>query len=93
MCANTGFSAEIDRSGRLKQVGPRRSTKTINVQFRDVERGKQSLYRKIGDWVPFVFSGISLVAFLMGISRARRSNHKATSANTSASNPPELSEN
>jgi apolipoprotein N-acyltransferase len=60
VCANTGFSAEIDSCGRILQRGPRRDVGVLLVDFRPVKRN--SLYRVIGDAVPIGMGVITLVA-------------------------------
>ena len=64
ICANTGLSAEIDSCGRLIQTGPRRETKVLRADVRPIERS--SLYRTIGDLIPILFAGISLIAGCVG---------------------------
>ena len=57
VCANTGFSAEINDRGEILQQGPRRSTEVFNTIVRP--RRTESLYREIGDVIPIVMAGIS----------------------------------
>ncbi len=64
VCANTGFSAEIDTCGRLLQTGPRRASKIIRAEIKPVVR--ESLYREIGDIVPMIFAGLSLLVGIIG---------------------------
>ncbi len=63
VCANTGFSAEIDTCGRLLQVGPRRDVGLIKAEITPVTR--TSLYRTIGDWIPAVFGWVCGVVWLV----------------------------
>lgn len=64
VCANTGFSAEIDNCGRLVQTGPRRQPAELRCVVRSVDRS--SLYRKIGDLVPMIFGGIVVFGLIIG---------------------------
>ena len=64
VCANTGFSAEIDSCGRQLQVGPRRTTAVIRAEVRPIVRS--SFYRQFGDLIPMLFAGISLIACFFG---------------------------
>ena len=64
ICANTGFSGEIDTCGRMVQVGPRRESTVIRVEVRPIVR--ESVYRKIGDIVPMIFGIVSLLIGLIG---------------------------
>ena len=59
VCANTGFSAEIDRNGRLLQVGPRRDT--LVFQATVTQPSGTSPYRRIGDWIPFLMAWTTLI--------------------------------
>lgn len=64
VCANTGFSAEIDTCGRLLQRGPRRD---VGVLIADLHPVKcSSLYRSIGDMVPIGLGVISILAACIG---------------------------
>lgn len=55
IAANTGFSADIDSAGRIRQRGPRRATAVL---IADVELdGRRSPYSVWGDW----FAGLCLV--------------------------------
>jgi apolipoprotein N-acyltransferase len=64
VCANTGFSADIDSCGRLIQTGPRRKPAALRAEVQPIRRS--SLYRQIGDIVPILFALISLLAGLIG---------------------------
>lgn len=63
ICANTGFSANIDAAGRMLQRGPRREPKFIICE---IEKKKtSSLYRMIGALIPSLFGYlvIGLISF------------------------------
>ena len=64
VCANTGFSAQIDEKGRILQQGPRRNTTTFLAEVSKVKT--ECLYRKIGDSIPIGFACICLVGILFG---------------------------
>ena len=64
VCANTGLSAEIDSCGRLIQTGPRRESTVLRADIRPIDR--TSLYRQLGDLVPILFAGFSLIAGCLG---------------------------
>ncbi len=74
VAANTGFSAEIDSSGRLLQTGPRRETGVLRASVRPVRRA--SVYLIIGDTIPFVCALLSLITFVTQL-RNLRGNRKA----------------
>ena len=59
VAANTGFSAQIDGSGRLLQVGPRRKPGVLRAEV--VPDDRMSLYLWIGDWPAFAMVVIALV--------------------------------
>jgi apolipoprotein N-acyltransferase len=65
VAANTGFSAEIDRHGRLLQQGPRREEGILRVRL-DQQPTTISPYRMIGDW-PWFACGIFVFAGLLSI--------------------------
>jgi apolipoprotein N-acyltransferase len=69
VCANTGFSAEIDACGRLLQTGPRREQAVLRADIRPIER--TSLYRAIGDCLPIGFAGMTLLASAVAVFRRR----------------------
>jgi apolipoprotein N-acyltransferase len=71
VCANTGFSASIDSSGRIQQVGPRRSEAVIVASIHTESRA--SLYRKIGDILPGLCGGIVFFVAFAGW-RQRKTN-------------------
>ncbi len=62
VCANTGFSAEIDPAGRKRQTGPRRATCTLRAKVGIHET--KSLYRIVGD-IPIIIFGFG--AMLLGL--------------------------
>jgi apolipoprotein N-acyltransferase len=64
VCANTGFSADIDPWGRLKQVGPRRKPAILQVNVQPIS-GLSSFYLSIGDLVPMIFGIGSLLVLLL----------------------------
>ena len=64
VCANTGFSAEIDSSGRLLQCGPRRDVEVIRAVV--TPESRNSLYRETGDWIPFSLALVTLIAAAYG---------------------------
>ncbi len=64
VCANTGFSAEIDSCGRLLQTGPRRASEVLRANVQPIIRS--SPYRQFGDIVPILFATISLMAGVIG---------------------------
>ena len=64
ICANTGFSADIDRFGNIRSVGPRRNTDVIVAEIH--KSNSLSVYRGIGDSVPFVFGVILVFVALVG---------------------------
>lgn len=64
VCANTGFSAEIDTVGRLLHRGQRRGPDVLRADVRPIVRS--SLYRRFGDVVPMMFGIASLLAGLFG---------------------------
>lgn len=64
ICANTGFSADIDRFGNIRSLGPRRDTDVIVAEIGKSD--SMSPYRRIGDVVPLLFGLIILVVALVG---------------------------
>ena len=66
VCANTGFSAQIDPHGKILQQGPRRETATLKTVVRRL-RHTQSLYQTVGD-VPVMIIGLGAlgVGLLIG---------------------------
>lgn len=79
VAANTGFSAQIDSSGRLIQTGPRRETAVLRASVRPIERS--SLYLTIGDALPFAFAVLSLAVFIPALRKRQsgtRSEQEAT---------------
>ncbi|MBL9123832.1 MAG: apolipoprotein N-acyltransferase, partial [Planctomycetaceae bacterium] len=58
IAANTGFSAQIDSSGRIRQQGPRRAREVLIADVR--LDGRQSPYSRVGD----LFAGVCLLACL-----------------------------
>jgi apolipoprotein N-acyltransferase len=59
VAANTGFSAHIDGSGRLLQVGPRRQPDALRAEVR--ADGRRSPYRLVGDWPAVAMTAIAVV--------------------------------
>ena len=64
VCANTGFSAEIDDAGRLLQIGPRRKPGVIVATLNHAPR--PSPYRKFGDWIPMLMGLLTILAWSIG---------------------------
>lgn len=64
VCANTGFSADIDPWGRLNQIGPRRKPTVMRVDVQPIT-GFSSLYLTIGDIVPMIFGIGSILVLLV----------------------------
>ena len=64
VCANTGLSAEIDTCGRILQRGPRRDTQILPVQI--TPQARSSIYRTIGDWIPFGMAICCLIGLVFG---------------------------
>ncbi|MCS7304223.1 MAG: apolipoprotein N-acyltransferase, partial [Thermoguttaceae bacterium] len=85
IAANTGFSAWIDGSGRIRRLGPRRD---VGVLLAEPQAdGRRSLYLDWGDW----FAGLCLTATLLvglaeGWLKVRR--HVSTRVSKSSDNPP-----
>jgi len=79
VCANTGFSAEINDRGEILQRGPRRKTGTLlaTVSPRETE----SMYREIGDIVPISMAAISGLFLLIGFALRLRSLSVSTADN------------
>ena len=65
VCANTGLSAHIGVYGQLHSVGPRRAPDILQAIIS--KHTDRSIYRTIGDWLPFLFGWISLIALLSGL--------------------------
>jgi apolipoprotein N-acyltransferase len=59
IAANTGFSAWIDGSGRIRALGPRHATGLVLAEVRPDSR--RSLYLDWGDW----FAGLCLGATVL----------------------------
>ncbi len=59
IAANTGFSAWIDGSGRIRRLGPRRATGVVLAE--PTPDGRRSLYLDWGDW----FAGLCLIGTLV----------------------------
>ena len=64
VCANTGFSAQIDTHGRLRQRGPRRDVGMLMAEVSNVK--SQSLYRSIGDLFPMIMGWVCVIVFVIG---------------------------
>lgn len=75
VAANTGFSAEIDHRGRLRQTGPRRAEGSLLVELTTQPR-RYSLYlQTMGDWpwrIAAVFTVWGLVSSVIDARRGRR---------------------
>ena len=71
VCANTGFSAIVDSAGQPRGMGPRRE---IGILYHNAvkEESQFSLYRMMGDWIPFSFGMITVVMFFVGWYDRRR---------------------
>jgi apolipoprotein N-acyltransferase len=65
VCANTGFSAEIDPYGRLLQVGPRREPAVLKVELGGTDI-PATFYRGWGNWLPAITGYLTLFAALQG---------------------------
>ncbi|HOM16368.1 MAG TPA: apolipoprotein N-acyltransferase [Thermoguttaceae bacterium] len=59
IAANTGFSAWIDGSGRIRRLGPRRATGVVLAEVQPDSR--RSLYLDWGDW----FAGLCLAGVVL----------------------------
>lgn len=85
IAANTGFSADIDSSGRIRQQGPRRATGVLIADV--VLDGRTSPYLVIGD----VFAGgclaIVLLLALFGIVSSVRQRRAARTTGTASPRP------
>ncbi len=66
VAANTGFSALIDASGRVRQQGPRRQTAVLELTVPVF--ATSSLYRTVGDWP----AAILTISCVIGIITRRR---------------------
>ena len=73
VCANTGLSAHIDAYGQLHSVGPRRDAAVLQAIIH--KHTDRSIYRTIGDWLPFAFGWISLIALLSGFWQPKTNNN------------------
>ncbi|MEM7784208.1 MAG: apolipoprotein N-acyltransferase, partial [Planctomycetota bacterium] len=67
VCANTGFSAEIDTCGRLVQLGPRRAEAILPIKFRSQFRS--SLYRSWGDTIPAILAVVTMIGWFTSLRR------------------------
>ena len=70
VCANTGFSAEIDRHGSIQQMGPRRDVQAIRATVRP-DRGS-SLYQSVGDWPWIIAAAWCGVVWVLSMIVAKR---------------------
>ena len=61
VCANTGFSAEIDANGKLLQVGPRRDVGILKAEVG--VNSRTSIYRMIGDTIPATMGILCVFVF------------------------------
>lgn len=64
VCANTGFSAQIAANGRVIQKGPRRKSAFIICDVMSAPNQNLSLYRRWGNWVPFVMGWICVASLI-----------------------------
>ncbi len=62
VAANTGFSAHIDGSGRLLQIGPRRQPAILRADVHPDLR--TSPYIRLGDWPAIGMTVVTMLAFL-----------------------------
>lgn len=65
ICANTGFSANIDAAGRMLERGPRREPKFIICEI--VKKKTSSLYRMTGALIPSLFGYLVVGSMLFGL--------------------------
>jgi apolipoprotein N-acyltransferase len=65
VCANTGFSAEIDAAGVVRQRGPRRDTGVLIADVLPDRR--RSLYQKIGDWPAGICLALTALFAFVGL--------------------------
>ena len=71
VCANTGFSAHINPSGKILQQGPRRQPAVLQCDVISVE-SDVTIYRRWGAWLPW-FASIVCVIAAVWMMVARRS--------------------
>jgi apolipoprotein N-acyltransferase len=64
IAANTGFSAWIDGSGRIRAKGPRRNQAVVIAQVRT--DGRPSWYLRLGD----TFAGLCLAVVVVALGQA-----------------------
>jgi apolipoprotein N-acyltransferase len=70
IAANTGFSAWIDETGRLRARGPRRAEATLLAEV-ELDR-RSSVYLATGDWFAGLCLGISVIAGVGHLSIRRK---------------------
>ena len=73
VCANTGFSAHIDDSGRVIKKGPRRTPEFLICDVQKVAAPRVSVYRRWGSWIPFLMGWISVVVLVVARWKSRTS--------------------
>jgi len=73
VCANTGFSAEIDEFGQIRKVGPRRKSGLLVCNVKPNAPGtKKSAYRSWGAWVPMGFGLLTLLTLIVATRESRK---------------------
>ncbi|TWT33112.1 Apolipoprotein N-acyltransferase [Blastopirellula retiformator] len=77
IAANTGFSASIDRNGRLLEVGPRQQTKVMVVDV-PLSTAPPTFYQQWGDLLAGACGSLTLLLMGVGLVLAWR-NRSATS--------------
>ena len=70
VCANTGFSAEIDPHGNIRQQGPRRATDKLRTEVRPLK--SHSLYRMVGDLPVIIFGLGAMIVGLLALCLKQR---------------------
>lgn len=76
VAANTGFSADIDNSGKVRQLGPRRDEGVIVAELNPSER--TSLYRLWGD-IPLGLTSLFAIAGCFSLIFSKRKSSKKSS--------------
>jgi apolipoprotein N-acyltransferase len=62
VAANTGLSAFIDATGKIRQLGPRRDRKVLVMTV--PVTGANSPYRTVGDWPALTLAAVCVIAIL-----------------------------